>query len=132
MDALPPVNFKSAHGTLMSTITGEVSTVQGFASSSTLGIIVDLVTILFMVGLMFWLDWDFTLIAIGLTPFLLMFVVRFKKAVKEATREVRFKQSEVLAVVQEGLGSVRAVKAFGREDLEIGHMDRVAFKAIRP
>ncbi len=116
----------------MSTITGEVSTVQGFASSSTLGIIVDLVTILFMVGLMFWLDWDFTLIAIGLTPFLLMFVVRFKKAVKEATREVRFKQSEVLAVVQEGLGSVRAVKAFGREDLEIGHMDRVAFKAIRP
>jgi subfamily B ATP-binding cassette protein MsbA len=132
LDALPPVNFKSAHGTLMSTITGEVSTVQGFASSSTLGIIVDLVTILFMVGLMFWLDWDFTLIAIGLTPFLLMFVVRFKKAVKEATREVRFKQSEVLAVVQEGLGSVRAVKAFGREDLEIGHMDRVAFKAIRP
>lgn len=132
MDALPPVNFKSAHGTLMSTITGDVSTVQGFASSSTLGIIVDLVTILFMVGLMFWLDWDFTLIAIGLTPFLLMFVVRFKKAVKEATREVRFKQSEVLAVVQEGLGSVRAVKAFGREDLEIGHMDRVAFKAIRP
>lgn len=132
MDALPPVNFKSAHGTLMSTITGDVSTVQGFASSSTLGIIVDLVTILFMVGLMFWLDWDFTLIAIGLTPFLLMFVVRFKKAVKEATREVRFKQSEVLAVVQEGLGSVQAVKAFGREDLEIGHMDRVAFKAIRP
>jgi len=132
LDALPPVNFKSAHGTLMSTITGDVSTVQGFASSSTLGIIVDLVTILFMVGLMFWLDWDFTLIAIGLTPFLLMFVVRFKKAVKEATREVRFKQSEVLAVVQEGLGSVRAVKAFGREDLEIGHMDRVAFKAIRP
>ncbi|NCA89215.1 MAG: ABC transporter ATP-binding protein [Gammaproteobacteria bacterium] len=117
-------------GTLMSTITGDVSTVQGFASSSTLGIIVDLVTILFMVGLMFWLDWDFTLIAIGVTPFLLMFVVRFKKAVKEATREVRIKQSEVLAVVQEGLGSMRAVKAFGREDLEIGHMEKASQAAV--
>ena len=41
-----------------------------------------------------------------------MFAGRFKKAVKEATRDVRVKQSEVLAVVQEGLGSV-----LGREGL---------------
>ncbi len=109
-------------GALMSTITSDVSTVQDFASSSTLGIIVDLVTILFMLGLMFWLDWDFTLIAIGVTPFLLMFIMRFKKAVKEVTRTVRVRQSEVVAVVQEGLGSVRAVKAFGRQDLELAHM----------
>ena len=109
-------------GALMSTITSDVSTVQGFASSSTLGIVVDLLTIVFMLGLMFWLDWDFTLIAIGVTPFLLMFVMRFKKAVKEVTRVVRVKQSEVVAVVQEGLGSVRAVKAFGRQDLEVAHM----------
>jgi subfamily B ATP-binding cassette protein MsbA len=109
-------------GALMSTITSDVSTVQDFASSSTLGIVVDLVTIVFMLGLMFWLDWDFTLIAVGVTPFLLMFVMRFKKAVKEVTRTVRVKQSEVVAVVQEGLGSVRAVKAFGRQDLELAHM----------
>ena len=73
-------------GALMSTITADVSTVQGFASSSTLGIVVDLLTIVFMLGLMFWLDWDFTLIAVGVTPFLLLFVMRFKKAVKEVTR----------------------------------------------
>jgi len=117
-------------GALMSTITSDVSTVQDFASSSTLGIIVDLVTILFMLGLMFWLDWDFTLIAIGVTPFLLMFVMRFKKAVKEVTRTVRVKQSEVVAVVQEGLGSVRAVKAFGRQDLELAHMQDASHATV--
>jgi subfamily B ATP-binding cassette protein MsbA len=109
-------------GALMSTITSDVSTVQSFASSSTLGIVVDLLTIVFMLGLMFWLDWDFTLIAVGVTPFLLLFVMRFKKAVKEVTRVVRARQSEVVAVVEEGLGSVRAIKAFGRQDLEIAHM----------
>ena len=118
-------------GTLMSTITSDVSTVQDFASSSTLGIVVDLVTIVFMLGLMFWLDWDFTLIAIGVTPFLLMFVIRFKKAVKEVTRTVRVKQSEVVAVVQEGLGSVRAVKAFGRQDLEIAHMQEASHATVQ-
>jgi subfamily B ATP-binding cassette protein MsbA len=117
-------------GTLMSTITSDVSTVQSFASSSTLGIVVDLVTIVFMLGLMFWLDWDFTLIAIGVTPFLLMFVIRFKKAVKEVTRTVRVRQSEIVAVVQEGLGSVRAVKAFGRQDLEVAHMQAASHATV--
>jgi len=117
-------------GALMSTITSDVSTVQSFASSSTLGIVVDLVTIVFMLGLMFWLDWDFTLIAICVTPFLLLFVVRFKKAVKEVTRTVRARQSEVVAVVQEGLGSMRAVKAFGRQDLEVAHMEAASHATV--
>jgi ABC-type multidrug transport system fused ATPase/permease subunit len=109
-------------GTLMSTITTDVATVQDFASSSTLGILVDMLTILFMLGLMFWLAWDFTLIAVGVTPFLLMFVMRFKKAVKDVTRIVRMRQGDIVSVVEEGLGSVRAVTAFGRQDLEVAHM----------
>ncbi|MDM0113675.1 ABC transporter ATP-binding protein [Variovorax sp. J22R133] len=109
-------------GTLMSTITSDVSTVQSFTSSSTLDIIVDIVTIIFMLGLMIWLDWDFTLIAVAAMPFLLLFIFRFKKAVQGVTREVRQRQSEIVAVVQEGLGQVRAVKAFGRQDLEVAHM----------
>jgi ABC-type multidrug transport system fused ATPase/permease subunit len=109
-------------GSLMSTLSADVSTVQSFASSSTLAIGVDIVTIVFMLGLMVWLDWDFTLIAVAVMPFLLLFVFRLKKAVKEVTREVRMRQSDIVAVVQQGLGSVRAVKAFGRQDLEVAHM----------
>jgi subfamily B ATP-binding cassette protein MsbA len=117
-------------GTLMSTITSDVATVQNFASSSTLGIIVDILTVILMLGLMLWMDWDFTLIAVAFTPFLLMFVMRFKKAVKEVTRTVRVKQSEVVAVVQEGLGSVRAIKAFGRQDLELAHMEAASHATV--
>ena len=109
-------------GTLLSTITNDVATVQDFASSSTLGILVDLMTIIGMLGLMFWLNWDFTLVAVAVTPFLLVFVMRFKKAVKEVQREVRKRQSDIVAVVQQGLGSVRVVEAFGRQDLETGRM----------
>jgi ABC-type multidrug transport system fused ATPase/permease subunit len=117
-------------GTLMSTITSDVATVQNFASSSTLGIFVDLLTIAFMLGLMLWLNWDFTLIAIGVTPFLLLFVMRFKRAVKEVTRLVRVRQSEIVTVVEEGLGSIRAVKAFGRQDLEEAHMEAASHATV--
>ena len=110
-------------GALVSTITSDVATIQDFASSSTLDIVIDLITIIFMVGLMFWLDWDFTLIAVAFTPVLLTFVFHFKKAVKEATRAVRARQSDVLAIVQRGLGSIRVTKAFGRQDLEMAHLE---------
>lgn len=117
-------------GALMSTITTDVTTLQNFASSSTLSILVDMITIIFMVGLMFWLDWDFTLIALGITPFLVVFIIHFKRAVKDVTRIVRARQSEIVAVVQEGLGSMRAVKAFGRRDLEVTHLEAASHATV--
>jgi ABC-type multidrug transport system fused ATPase/permease subunit len=114
---------KEQSGALLSTITNDVSTVQDFASSATLDILVDVMTIVGMLAIMFWLEWDFALIAVGVTPFLLMFVARFKKAVKNATREVRKKQSDIVSVVEQGLGSMRMVKAYGRQDLEAERMD---------
>ncbi len=105
-------------GTLLSTITTDIQTIQNFASSSTLDILIDLLTIVSMLGLMFWLNWDFTLIAVAVTPFLLFFISRFKKAVKKATHQVRKEQSEIVAVVQQGLESMQVIEAFGRQDLE--------------
>jgi subfamily B ATP-binding cassette protein MsbA len=105
-------------GAILSTLTTDIQTIQGFASSSTLSILVDMLTIVCMLGLMFWLNWDFTLIAVAVTPFLLLFVSRFKKAVKKATHEVRKEQSQIVAVAQQGLESMQVVKAFGQEKTE--------------
>jgi ABC-type multidrug transport system fused ATPase/permease subunit len=115
-----------ATGTILSTITADIQTIEGFASSSTLNIVVDMLTIVCMLGLMFWLNWDFTLIAVAVTPFLLLFVSRFKKAVKKATHEVRKEQSEIVAVVQQGLESIQAVKAFGQEQAEQAQLQAVS------
>src|ERR1700733_5473560 len=114
------LGYYSTHetGTILSTLTTDIQTIQSFASSSTLSIFVDMLTIVCMLGLMFWLNWDFTLIAIAVTPFLLLFVSRFKKAVKAATHEVRKEQSQIVAVAQQGLESMQVVKAFGQEKAE--------------
>ena len=122
------LNYYNTHemGTLLSTLTADVQTIQNFASSSTLGILVDMLTIVAMLIIMFWLNWDFTLIAVGVTPFMLLMVSRFKKAVKKATHEVRKQQSNIVAVVQQGLESMRVVKAFGRQDLEQEELSEVS------
>jgi ABC-type multidrug transport system fused ATPase/permease subunit len=122
------LSYYSQHqtGALVSTITADVQTIQAFASGATLDIAVDLLTIVGMLAIMFWLNWDFTLIAIAVTPFMLLFVGRFKKALKKATREVRVQQSNIVAVVEQGLESIRVVKAFGRQDLADKDLEAVS------
>jgi len=105
-------------GVLLSTITADVLTIQNFASAATLGIAVDMFTILGMLVVMFCLNWDFTLVAVAITPLLLLLASRFKKAVKKSTHEVRKQQSNIVAVVQQDLESIRVVTAFGRQEYE--------------
>jgi ABC-type multidrug transport system fused ATPase/permease subunit len=107
---------------LLSTITDDVATVQDFVSSSTLSMLIDVMTIVGMLGLMFWLNWDFRLLVVAITPFLLLFVARLRRAVKKATREVRHRESDIVAVVQAGLVSIRTVQAFGAQDIEAARL----------
>src|SRR5437868_6433700 len=128
-----PLAYYDTHqtGTLLSTITDDIDTIQGFASSDTLSIFVDLLTIAGMLGLMFWLNWDFALIAVGVAPFLLLFVMRFRKAVKKASREVRRRESDIVGVVQQGLESIRVVNAVGRQELEEEHLQEASRAAVQ-
>ncbi|WP_304106724.1 ABC transporter ATP-binding protein [Mycolicibacterium bacteremicum] len=114
------LNYFDTHrvGPILSTLTDDVDTIQGFASASTLGIATDLLTIVGMLSLMLWLQWDFTLVALAVAPLLLLFVSRIRKAVKAATHEVRRRESDIVAVAEEGLQSIRVVKAFDREELQ--------------
>jgi len=118
-------------GNLLSTITSDVATIQSFASTTLLGILVDSLTIVGMVGVMLYLNFDFALVAVGVTPFLLLFVARFKMAVKKATHEVRKHQSDIMAVVQQGLESVRSVKAFGRQEMEEDRLKDASMKTVQ-
>ncbi|HEY6209070.1 MAG TPA: ABC transporter ATP-binding protein [Gemmatimonadales bacterium] len=126
-------NYYDTHqtGLLLSTITDDVATVQDFVSSSTLSILVDLLTIVGMLGLMFWLNWDFTLIVVAITPLLLLFVARFRRAVKRATHEVRRRESDIVDVLQTGLESVRTVQAFGAQDIEAARLSDVSRATVK-
>jgi ABC-type multidrug transport system fused ATPase/permease subunit len=61
---------------------------------------------------------------------MLFFISRFKKAVKKATHEVRKEESEIVAVVQQGLESMQVVKAFGRQDMEQDALAQVSHATV--
>jgi ABC-type multidrug transport system fused ATPase/permease subunit len=121
---------KHETGSLISTITDDIDAVQDFASSSLLSILTDVLTVIGMLVIMFYLDFDFTLIALSVTPFLVIFLYRFKHVVKKASHEVRKKESEIMSVVEEELTSIRVVQAFARGDYEEERLEKKSLESI--
>ena len=74
----------------------------------------DTLSLLAMVVVMFVPRWDFARIALAVAPLLAAFVLRVNKAVRTAVTEVRTRQSDPLATLQEGLQSIEVVKAHPR------------------
>jgi ABC-type multidrug transport system fused ATPase/permease subunit len=117
-------------GTILSTLTSDVQTIQGFASASTLNIFTNTLTVAGMFVVMFLCRWDFTLIALAVTPLLAVFVFRVNKAISTAVKEVRTHQSDLLATVQEGLQSIQVVQAFGREDHQEQQLRKASMNTV--
>jgi ABC-type multidrug transport system fused ATPase/permease subunit len=117
-------------GKLISTITTDVNTIQDFATVTLLNVIVDMLTIVGMIFVMFSLNWDFSLIVVSVVPFLFVFLLRFRRTVKKITHEVRLDQSEMMVIIQQGLESIRAVNAFGRQDLEEEKLSRIGKQIV--
>ena len=119
-------------GTILSTLTADVTTIQNFASQATVNIFVDILIILGMVVVMFTLRWDFALIAVAVLPFLIFFVSRVRKAIQKTITEVRQIQGDLVATAQEGLQSMEVVEAFEREDVQerkLAQISRLSMEA---
>ena len=105
-------------GDLISRVTSDILSVQDFVQSALLGLLVNILTLTGMIGVMFYINWKFTLIALSIAPALGVVVYSFTRRIKKSSRAVRKKESELTSVVQEVLTSIRVVKAFAREDYE--------------
>jgi ATP-binding cassette subfamily B protein len=105
-------------GDLISRVTSDIEAIQDFINSALLGMLVSAFTLLGMIGVMLYINWRFTLIALSVAPALFLVVFYFTRRIKKSSRALRKKQSELLSIVEEVLTSIRVVKAFAREDYE--------------
>ena len=120
----------SQTGDLISRVTSDIDAVQSFIASSLLGALIDCITLVGMVSVMFWVNWRFTLIALAVVPVLFGVVYRYTRQIKKASRAVRKKESEIISVVQEVLTSIRIVKAFAREDYEQRRLEEQSLEGV--
>jgi ATP-binding cassette, subfamily B, bacterial len=117
-------------GDLISRVTADIDSIQSFIMNGLLGVLINAMTLVGMIAVMFWLNWKFTLIALSVVPALFAMVYIYTRKIKKASREVRKKEGEITSVVEEVLSSIRVVKAFAREDFEVHRLEKESLEAV--
>jgi len=117
-------------GDMVVRLTSDIDAAEDLISSAALGVVLNSLTLIGMMGVMFYLDWRFSLIGLSVAPFLFVTVYRFTRRIKKAAREVKRKESELASVVQESIASVRVVKAFAQETFEEHRLDRQSEESV--
>jgi ATP-binding cassette, subfamily B, bacterial len=117
-------------GDLLSRVTSDIDAVQSFVISGLMSAVVNSLMLVGMIGVMFYLNWRFTLIALSVAPVLGAVVYTYTRQIKKASRAVRKKEGEIVSVMQEVLSSIRVVKAFAREDYEQQRLEEQSLEGL--
>src|SRR6185436_7756613 len=90
----------------------------------------NVLTLIGMLAVMFYLDWSFTLIALTVAPLLFVVVYSFTWRIKKASRDVRKKEGEIASIASEVLSSIHVVKAFTREEYEQQRFEKQSLETV--
>ncbi|MDQ6959749.1 MAG: ABC transporter transmembrane domain-containing protein, partial [Mariprofundaceae bacterium] len=111
-------------GELLARINYDVTLVQAAVSTSVTALMRDSVSIIFLLGVVFFQDWTLALIAMLVFPLVIYPIARFGRKIRHASSDGQISMGELTSLVEETVGGIRVVKAFGMEDYECGRFRR--------
>src|SRR2546423_750196 len=100
-----------------------IQTIYNKGFTNIFGSVITLVGIFFI---MLRLDWQLTLLSLGIVPLIIGAIYFFSHRIRTESTLLQEHESAVLVQTQEGLGAIRMVHAFGREDFEVSQFHQRA------
>jgi len=106
-------------GLLMSRILNDVTLIQGAVSSAVTGVLKDAFTIVGLLGVIFYRDWQLACLAILVLPIAVYPIVKFGRKLRKISTQSQKTMAELSVHLHETLTGNRIVKAFNTEAYEI-------------
>jgi ATP-binding cassette subfamily B protein len=116
---------KTPIGTLTTRTINDIESINDIFSDGLVPIIADLLSIVCVLGVMFWMDWQLTLIALIPFPIILIATWYFKESINRSFFKVRNAVAALNAFVQEHLTGMQVVQAFAAEEREFEKFKKI-------
>lgn len=112
--------YFNAHpsGVLMSRLVNDVSLLRSAAANVLTGIGRDAVTIVFLVGVMFYQDWALALVAFFAFPLAIRPIVAIGRRMRRVSVNTQVEMGQLTTLLSQTFQGARHVKAYGMEDYE--------------
>ena len=106
-------------GDIMARMTGDLEAVRHFTAFVIYSLFMHSITFVTVMIILFSINATFTLILLGVTPFICILTFKLAGKVKPAFSAIREQFSRLNSVVQENISGNRVIKAFAKEEYEI-------------
>lgn len=116
---------KTPIGTLTTRTINDIESINDIFSDGLIPIISDLLSIIFTLAIMFYMDWKLTLISLIPFPGLIIATYYFKESVNRSFMKVRNAVSALNAFVQEHITGMQIVQAFAAEGREFSKFKKI-------
>ncbi len=116
---------KTPIGTLTTRTIDDIERINDIFSDGLIPIIADLLTIVFTLGTMFWMNWQLTLVSLAPFPIMIIATYFFKESVNKSFVEVRNAVASLNAFIQEHLSGMAVVQAFAAEGRELDKFKKI-------
>lgn len=125
MLALPQAFYAEImSGKLISKFTFDVNQVSSAVTHVLTILVRDTITVIGLLGYLFWLNWELTLITFVTIPPIALMVRVFSRRLRGLTRQTQRAVGDVTQVLQESIEGQKVVKIFGGQDYERGRFER--------
>jgi subfamily B ATP-binding cassette protein MsbA len=108
----------AASGSLLSRLTYNVELVADATTNSVTVLIRDTLTILGLLGTLFWLNWQLAAFVLSLAPLISWLIQRINRSFRRYSARIQASMGDVMRVAKEALDSHRVIKSFNAEDFE--------------
>ncbi len=105
-------------GQLMSRATVDLQSVRFFLGYGLIFFFQAVVTVVTVTIVLFVIDWQLALVALWITPVLVVVAYRYSRVSHPVLRDVQQKMADVATVAEENIVGVHVVKSFAQEDRE--------------
>jgi len=112
-------------GELLARLSYDVTLVQSAVSTAVTALMRDAISIVFLVGVVFVQDWLLALITMLVFPAVIYPIARFGRKMRHATLDGQAAMGDLTSLLEETVGGIRVVKAFGMEDYEQGRFRKL-------
>ncbi len=116
---------KTPIGQLITRTVSDLETIADIFSEGLIAMIGDLLQVIVLMTIMFWMDWKLTLAVLIPMPFLIIATRIFQKAIKVAFQEVRAEVSNLNTFLQEHISGIAIIQYFAREDQEYKKFEKI-------
>ena len=108
----------------------DVTLLQDSVSSSLANGVKDVLTLICLLGVMYYQDWQLATISIIAFPLVGIFTRRLGKRIKKASTESQEETGTLASILSENLDGTRIVKAYQQEDEEIEKLSKSVFRRM--